>query len=682
MGIRWRILLPLVLVALAMGVGGYFGLSYKFENLEKSFVSVIIGNKIDDMRQSIAKMSNNALEQASLFSRMPQVVEAFEVANQGDMNDPGDPEAQRAREMLRASLAPVLKGYEEALGTKFRVHFHLPTSRSLVRMWRDKQAKRNGKWVDISDDLSSFRFTVIDVNRNRQPVKGIEPGRGGFTIRGLAPVTSPDGKHLGSVEVLISFGGLLKAVEATGDLQATLFMDKAILPITTRLQDPAKYPVLDQHVLIYGNENAALREMITPDLLSKGMNDTVIRLLGSHALGAFPVLDYKDRPIGTIVTSLDIHEQQNMINAVMIFLAIGLLFTIAAPIVIILWVIQHSVMQPIRVCTDMASQIAAGNLKDVDCETRKDEMGRIMEAMNSMADKLSTTIGGIQGAASDVVGGSRELSEASETLSQGATQQAAGLEEISSSMEEMAGSIQKTSRIASDTEATASQVARDAEKGGQAVQRTVDAMKKIAEEIGIIEDIARQTNLLALNAAIEAARAGEAGKGFAVVAAEVRKLAERSGTAAAGISERSSSSVAVAEEAGELLTKMVPEIQKTAELIQDISAATAEQNEGVKQVTSALRDSDTVVQQTASIAEEVAATASSLSNQAQTMLENVSYFRTDGSAVCSDPSIKPSRPAKPTPRSSRPTLAQPGPSRSKPNTGAELDMGDDDFERF
>ena len=194
-------------------------------------------------------------------------------------------------------------------------------------------------------------------------------------------------------------------------------------------------------------------------------------------------------------------------------------------------------------------------------------------------------------------------------------------------MEQMSGSILQTTEIANKTEQIATKAAKNARISGQTVERTYEAMKKIADEICIIEDIARQTNLLALNAAIEAARAGEAGKGFAVVAAEVRKLAERSGVAAAGISELSSSSVAVAEEAGQLLRQVVPDIENTAELIQEISAATHEQSIGVRQVTKALQESDIVVQQNASAAEEVAATAAELTGKAQNLQNNISFFR-------------------------------------------------------
>lgn len=681
MGIRLRILIPLLSFALIVMVVGFFSLSNEFDSLEESFVTLILKGKVDDTRQSIVELSDSALEQAAMYSQMPAVVEAFELANQGNMNDEKDPKAQEARQLLRKSLAGTLKGYEANMGKKLNVHFHLPTARSLARMWRDKQAKRGGKWVDISDDLSGFRKTVIDVNKSKKPVKGIEPGRGGFTIRGLAPVTNPEGKHLGSVEVLIGFAGLLKNLESSGDVRAMLYMDKKILPTTTKLQDSAKYPIQDDYVLIYGMDNAKTREMVSSDLLVQGMQKMTIKIFGTQALSAFPVLDYAGRPIGSIVISLDIKQQQDMVSTLMMIVGIGLLFVVAAPILLILWVLHFCVMQPIRVVSDMVTAVAAGELASVERRTRCDEMGIIMNATNDMTEKLTSIIGDIQVSSTDVATGCSELTSASDSLSRGATQQAAGLEEVSSSMEEMSGSIQKTTEIATKTERIALQAAKDAEVGGDAVNRTVSAMKKIAEEIRIIEEIARQTNLLALNAAIEAARAGEAGKGFAVVAAEVRKLAERSGGAAAGISDLSSSSVAVAEEAGELLQKMVPDIKSTAELIQEISAATSEQNAGIRQITNALQESDQVVQQNASISEEVAATAVSLNDQAQGMVKAVSFFKIgDGNAYDSTACTARKNTSVVVKQSKPKAISAPKPVQGH---GVDIEMqGDDEFEKF
>jgi methyl-accepting chemotaxis protein len=196
-------------------------------------------------------------------------------------------------------------------------------------------------------------------------------------------------------------------------------------------------------------------------------------------------------------------------------------------------------------------------------------------------------------------------------------------------MEEMSANIRQNAENAQQTEAIAVQTSKDAQKGGEAVARTVAAMKQIAEKISIIEEISRQTNMLALNAAIEAARAGEHGKGFAVVAGAVRKLAERSQTAAGEISQLSMSSVGIAEEAGQMLTKIVPDIARTAELVQEINAASSEQDSGASQINSAIDQLNSVIQQNSSASEEMSSTAEELSAQAEQLRNIISFFKID-----------------------------------------------------
>ncbi|WP_243372182.1 methyl-accepting chemotaxis protein [Geotalea sp. SG265] len=239
---------------------------------------------------------------------------------------------------------------------------------------------------------------------------------------------------------------------------------------------------------------------------------------------------------------------------------------------------------------------------------------------------IARPVGELVMAADYVAAGSQELSSGSEEMSQGASEQAAAAEEASSSMEEMASNIRQNADNAHETEKIAQKSAVDAREGGDAVAATVVAMKEIAAKITVIEEIARQTNLLALNAAIEAARAGEHGKGFAVVASEVRKLAERSQQAAAEISSLSIKNVQVAEQAGEMLSRLVPDIQKTAELVQEISAACQEQDSGAEQINKAIQQLDMVIQQNASAAEEVASTSEELASQADRLKDIAAFF--------------------------------------------------------
>ena len=277
---------------------------------------------------------------------------------------------------------------------------------------------------------------------------------------------------------------------------------------------------------------------------------------------------------------------------------------------------------------ELAAAIAHGDLtRKVELASENDGLGK---ALRFMVGKLKSMLAEITAATDNVASGSGAMSSSSEEMSQGASEQAAAAEEASSSIEQMTANIRQNADNALQTEKIATKAAADAGEGGVAVGETLKAMKEIANKILIIEEIARQTNLLALNAAIEAARAGEQGKGFAVVAAEVRKLAERSQVAAGEIGKLSISSVAVAERAGKILEIIVPDIRKTAELVQEISAASREQDAGAGQITRAIQQLDLVIQQNASASEEMASTAEELSSQAEQLQEMIAFFRVAG----------------------------------------------------
>jgi len=253
--------------------------------------------------------------------------------------------------------------------------------------------------------------------------------------------------------------------------------------------------------------------------------------------------------------------------------------------------------------------------------------GKLADRFNVLMDTVSNTIRDVRAAAEQLTSASEQVSATSLSLSQSASGQAASVEQTSAALEEMTSSIQKNSNSAIQTDAMAQQSAAEAEEGGEAVARTVEAMRSIAAKIAIIDDIAYQTNLLALNAAIEASRAGEHGRGFAVVAAEVRKLAERSQSASMEIKELAGNSVSMAEKAGQMLAQMMPSIHQTSELVQGISSASGEQADGVRQINSAMGLLNTTTQQNASASEQLSATAEELSAQATQLQELMSFFR-------------------------------------------------------
>ena len=337
--------------------------------------------------------------------------------------------------------------------------------------------------------------------------------------------------------------------------------------------------------------------------------------------------------------------------------------------------------------TEGAEQIAHGNLTVVLKERSPED--KLMQALSSMVAGLTQTVGEIRTIAGEVASASQSISTASVQVSKGASAQAAAAEEASSSMEEMVSNIKQNADNAQQTDKIANKSAKDAQESGKSVLEAVAAMKEIANKISIIEEIARQTNLLALNAAIEAARAGEHGKGFAVVAAEVRKLAERSQKAAGEINHLSSATLTVSERSGRMLEKLVPDIQRTAELVQEITAASKEQDTGAEQINKALQQLDQVIQQNASAAEEMASTTEELTGQAEQLVSAIGFFRTK------DEENRKPRPAAGSARiSSEAPLERPDPAPSRlrakvlSKAGVKLrldekrDRLDEEFERY
>ena len=285
-----------------------------------------------------------------------------------------------------------------------------------------------------------------------------------------------------------------------------------------------------------------------------------------------------------------------------------------------------NVVDPINEVRRIMAAMASGDLTQTITTAYQGDFDELKNAINQTVAKLVETIGEVRTAADNLSNASGQISATAQSLSQSSSEQAASVEETTSSMEQMSASIMQNTENAKITDGMASTAARQAVEGGEAVAKTVEAMKSIADKIGIIDDIAYQTNLLALNAAIEAARAGEHGKGFAVVAAEVRKLAERSQVAAQEIGNVAKDSVKLAERAGSLLTEMVPSIKKTSDLVQQITSASQEQSSGVGQINGAMGQLNQATQQNASASEELAATAEEMGSQAEQLQQLMTFF--------------------------------------------------------
>jgi methyl-accepting chemotaxis protein len=349
-------------------------------------------------------------------------------------------------------------------------------------------------------------------------------------------------------------------------------------------------------------------------------------------------------------------------------------------------VIMRSIIRPVKVVDNYLQELSEGLTRGEGDLTKRmriatqDELGNMGSSLNAFVETLEKVIIEVKIGAGAFASASTQVASSSSSLSQGTSEQASSVEETTSSLQQMSASISQNSENSRQMEQVASKGARDAEESGRAVHETVSAMKAITDKVNIIEEIAYQTNLLALNAAIEAARAGEHGKGFAVVAAEVRKLAERSQAAAKEISGLAANSVTVAEHSGKKLDELVPAIKKTAELVQEVAAASREQSSGVTQINTAMSQVDQVTQRNASSAEELSSTAEELASQAEALQTLMNSFRVSvQSGIAVQPAAK-KQAYTPPPQVHRPAAQVL--AAHKPNGKIHEPVTENEFTRF
>ncbi|HXV21978.1 MAG TPA: methyl-accepting chemotaxis protein [Desulfuromonadales bacterium] len=523
----------------------------------------------------------------------------------------------------RDELLATAKPYFDEIKTKNNIthmYFVRPDGTVLLRAHKPPQ---------FGDKLE--RVTYKKAAQTNALAWGIEMGKNFFSLRAIQPV-SFQGKPIGYMELSEEIDHLFhRAKEITGD-DATVFLTKDFLQ--SKSSEVGNEEV-GEFALLDSTDKAIALKLAAQLDLRQGLDRMVVEdaeIDGrQYIVSMGPLKDAAGETTGILffqsdVTALHAAMWKNIYQSSLVFA--GLLL---ASVVVFYLAIRKTLLlfNAAIKAADIAGKVAAGDLT-VEIEVQeKDDAGQLVRSMKSMVEKLREVAAGVKVAADNVASGSQAMSTASEEMTQGATEQAAAAEEASSSIEQMTANIRQNADNALQTEKIAVKAAEDARQAGAAAAENMAAMKEIAGKIMIIEEIARQTNLLALNAAIEAARAGDHGRGFAVVAAEVRKLAERSQVAAGEISKLSVSSVDVAERSGRMLEALVPSIQKTAELVQEIAAASREQDAGAEQINKAIQQLDQVIQQNASASEEMASTAEELNGQSEQLQELIAFFKVE-----------------------------------------------------
>ena len=631
-----RILLPAISATILFSIALYFVALSIVDNMVEDNLNRIARSKVADISINEKRIADKMLAQAALFSRAAAVQEAYAAAYQGDLNKADDAHMEAARKQLRDYFASIEKGYRETnQGNDLRLHFHVPPARSLLRLWKKDQHK--------SDDLSTFRPTVATIsNGNHQPITGIEIGRGGFAIRGIAPVVADDGKFLGSVESLSSYASLVKYSVSNDKEYIAVYMNKEFLPIATQLQDATKNPIIgDQFVFVSSTNNQITDPIVTTDLLTQGQSGVKSTKIGDYFTTASPIQDFSGKQIGVMVYIYNAGHLYGRVNQIQWGIATLCLILLAA-IGVPLFFSTRSVVKPINRTILMLRDIAQGEgdlTKRLEI-IKKDEIGELAGWFNTFLDKLQGMIRRIADNTRAIDRSSEEFSEIAIQLSSGAgdtssratnvsasaEEMSANLNSVAAAMEESATNINVVATATEEMSATINEIAQNAEKArtvaDQAVQKAgmassqMDTLNQAATGIGkvveTITEISEQVNLLALNATIEAARAGEAGKGFAVVANEIKELAKQTSAATLEIKAKieniqgsTDGTVRGISEISEVIRNVNEIVGTIATAVEEQSAATSEIASNVAQASQGIQEVNENVNQSSTVAGEI-----------------------------------------------------------------------------
>jgi methyl-accepting chemotaxis protein len=514
------------------------------------------------------------------------------------------------RAILIARQAALFDSMKKRFGIE-QFQYHTAPATSFLRLHAVKT---------FGDDLSSFRATVVETNKSLKPVIGLEVGRGGPGTRVVYPVYH-DRKHIGSVELGGSVSAIVEGIRTTFGLEFAVGIKPEVFKAAGRLADGTG-DVLAHGVQYYSFSSETAKTITTQ---AAPVSEELSAGESVFITGTIPLKDYSGVEIGHVLLIENLDASRAALKASIVTSGVTSGLVMLLTLAIVIAATAHS-LRPLDNVVKVAQKVSDGDLSVRVATLRNDEAGAVLNAVDRMVQQLNSTMTTISEISDGVALGSAELSAASSAVAEGASRQAAAVEEISSSMEQMEAGTKQAADNAQTT-ATISQSAATKTLAGQEVlKRTLDAMKAIAQKVAVIEDIARNTNLLALNAAIEAARAGESGRGFAVVASEIRKLAERSQNAAGEIIHMTQTSAKMAEETDRTFAELVPEIRRTADLIQEILATTTEQQTGIAEITKAISELDKVIQRNAAHSEQLSGTAEGLSTQAGELAKTVSAF--------------------------------------------------------
>lgn len=586
--------------------------------------------RIDQIRSYVNDRAIEVQKITSSFAVRADVLQAYEMAYQGDTKDAFSQESQQARVFLRNILKRELNYYENVFGNKLKLHFHLPPARSLVRLWRDKQEKVNGVWTDFSDDISSFRQTVVDVNTGKvAEAHGLEIGRGGFAIRGVLPIKK-DETILGSVEVLGSFAGIFSEISYEENESLTVFMNKEYLDIATRLQDENEFPHYLNSVLVASTAKDFFTNHWDAFSLQREhlAEETVTFLSKDFFISVFPFFDYQGKIIGNGIFVRDIKEGRNYFQRAVYLMFAFTIFAVAIFMIVLYYFLRKVVFCPLLQIGDRMEKFSQGHLNFVLPKNLvHDEIGMLFVRVQESTKKIKEILEGAMANSEAMLYTAKVVNSEALELSGRASEQSAFAEQVSSSVAEITEKARISNSKAQETETVVQQVKQLIQKSGKQTEETAKEIQLISEKVQLIRNISNQSNILALNAAVEAARAGEHGKGFAVVAAEVQKLSETTRQGASEIIDLAEQSATTAREAGDQMIQITPQMEEATGRVSQISESSNEQASATAHINEAIHHLNDITQRTAAGSEELSASATELEDNAKKLQELLSYFK-------------------------------------------------------
>ncbi len=604
--LRDKFMLPIMVLAVICIVALMWIVNSNFSNSMKIETENAIKNEVQSVSSDIERMGKKALFSATIISKLGIVTNAYE-----QYYKTGN---------LQASSKILEKEFSGK--TKAKIHFHLPPARSFMRCWTDKRG----------DDLSSFRKTILNISKNQKPLHGIEVGRGGFVVRGLAPIFSK-GKYMGDVEVLLPISNLINVSKSGEDEDFAIFMHNNLLKIATKFAKSVESDEtgkIGDYTFVSQTSDKFRRDLLDESMFENIKDDVNIIKKENYIYAVFPVKDFAGDRVGVGVCQMNIKEMQNAVKKSNTkSIAIGFIILIASAGFI--FVIANVVVGPLKKVISSVVALGKGDLTTKSNIRTKDEIGEIAEAVDNSIDSLGALVGNIKKNSSLLSGASEkqsavttqmatateEMSSQSSTIALSAEQASSNMDDVASSIGSMNSSVSMVATSIEEMSSTINEISKNcqkeseiAESANQKAKTTNGQMKKLeisANEIGkvldVIKDIADQTNLLALNATIEAASAGDAGKGFAVVANEVKELAKQTAQAT--------------DEIGKQIEDMRSNTNSSVKAIEDITTIIEEVNTISQTIVSAVEEQSATINEISKNINGVSATSNEVSLSVQ-----------------------------------------------------------------